>query len=269
MLGVGGVSQAAELLALAEAVAREAGALVHARRQEHAVPVSATKSSRYDIVTESDTAAEQLIRDRLLSARPGDGLLGEEGGRTPSRSGITWVVDPIDGTVNYYYGIPWYAVSIAAEDADGGLVGVVHNPATGETWTAIRGQGAWLDGVQLRLAAAVDLANALVATGFAYETDRRENQVRLVSRLLPQVRDIRRMGAASLDLCSVATGRVDAYYEQGLQPWDIAAGALVATQAGASVQRFTSDGTDGEILLSAAEPLAGQVRQTLRDTAED
>jgi myo-inositol-1(or 4)-monophosphatase len=250
-----------DLLSLAVDVAREAGALVARRRAEAPVEVAATKSSPTDVVTASDTAAERLIRERIHAARPGDALLGEEGGEQGGEQGggsggrgrVRWVVDPIDGTVNFLYGIPAYAVSIAAE-VDGAVVaGVVHNPASGETWTALAGEGAWLGDRPLRVGSASDPGQALVGTGFSYDVRTRANQARQVAALLPQVRDIRRIGAASLDLCAVATGRLDAFVEQGLQPWDLAAGALVAREAGARVAGL--DGSEpGEHLVVVANP---------------
>jgi len=224
-----------DLLALAVDTAREAGGLVARRRAEEPVEVAATKSSPTDIVTASDTAAERLIRERIGAARPDDGFLGEEGGDRGGRTRVRWVVDPIDGTVNYLYGIPAYAVSIAAEVDGSVAVGVVHNPVSGETWTALTGQGAMLDGRPVRVSEITDPAQALVGTGFNYDVRVRTAQAQQVARLLPWVRDIRRIGAASLDLCGVATGRLDAFVEQGLQPWDLAAGGLVAREAGARI----------------------------------
>jgi myo-inositol-1(or 4)-monophosphatase len=243
-----------ELLALAVAAAQEAGELVAQRRADAPVEVSATKSSPTDIVTASDTAAERLIRQRIEDARPDDGILGEEGGSATGHSGVRWIVDPIDGTVNYLYGIPAYAVSIAAESDGEVTVGVVHNPASGETWTALRGQGAWLGDRALQVGGVDDPAYALVATGFNYDVRTRTRQAGQVARLLPLVRDIRRIGSAALDLCALATGRVDAYVEQGLQPWDFAAGALVAREAGARVGGFGGAAEASEDLVVATNP---------------
>lgn len=245
---------AADLLALAEAAARAAGRLVHERRQATAtIEVAATKTSPTDVVTESDLAAERLIRERLLAARPADAILGEEGGGTSGSSGITWVIDPIDGTVNYLYGLPAYAVSIAAQAGVDVVAGAVYNPATDEMWTATRGGGAFLNGRPARVSGCTELSRALVATGFGYESARRRQQAEIVARLLPEIRDIRRIGSAALDLCSVASGRVDAYYENGLQPWDLAAGRLIAEEAGArvTVRRDAADAVD---LVIAASP---------------
>jgi len=242
-----------ELLSLAVETAREAGALVARRRAEAPVEVAATKSSPTDVVTASDTAAERLVRERIGARRPDDGFLGEEGGQHAGGTGVRWIVDPIDGTVNYLYGIPVYAVSVAAEVDGEVAVAVVHNPVSGETWTALAGQGARLDGRPVRVGGRTDPAQALVGTGFNYDVDTRTAQGRQVARLLPRVRDIRRMGAASLDLCGVATGRLDAFVEQGLKPWDLAAGGLVAREAGARVGGL-GDAEAGERLVVVANP---------------
>ncbi|MGH3368249.1 MAG: inositol monophosphatase family protein [Nocardioidaceae bacterium] len=242
-----------DLLSLAVEVAREAGALVEQRSAEAPVQVAATKSSPTDVVTASDMAAERLIRERIRAVRPEDAFLGEEHGDTRGRSRVRWIVDPIDGTVNYLYRLPVYAVSIAAE-VDGDVVaGVVHNPASGETWTALAGEGAWLDDLAISVAQCRDPAQALVATGFAYDAETRDRQGRSVAALLPRVRDIRRMGAASLDLCAVACGRVDAYVERGLRPWDLAAGGLVAREAGGRVAGLQGAAA-GERLVVATNP---------------
>ncbi|NIZ92121.1 inositol monophosphatase [Kineosporiaceae bacterium B12] len=263
-----------ELLALAERTAREAGALIHDGRPSR-VEVAATKSSPTDVVTAMDTASEALILERLTAARPQDGFLGEETGHRAGTSGLTWVVDPIDGTVNYLYGIRAYAVSIAlvldpvrgASEPDPAswqpLVGCVHDPAGAETWTAVRGGGAHLDGRALHAEDGPELAGALVATGFGYDAARRAEQAAVVARLLPRVRDLRRIGTASLDLCAVAAGRVDAYYERGLKPWDFAAALLVATEAGAVVTGFTGGAPGGEGLLAAGPALHPEVLAAL------
>jgi myo-inositol-1(or 4)-monophosphatase len=224
------------LLDLAVATAREAAALVAAGRASAADRID-VKSSPVDVVTAVDTASEELIVARLLAARPDDGVLGEEGADRAGTSGVRWVVDPIDGTVNFLYGLPAYAVSIAAEVDGAVAVGVVLNVGTGELFTARAGGGAFLQspgGMSVRLSgsAPASLEQTLVATGFGYRVEQRSAQGAVVADLLPQVRDIRRFGCASLDLCAVAAGRVDAYYELDLKPWDHAAGALVAAEAG-------------------------------------
>ncbi len=195
------------------------------------------------MVSDADREAETAIEAVLLEARPDDGLLAEEGARSEASSGRRWVVDPLDGTTNYLYGIPAWSVSIALEDGDGGAVGVVHDPVRDEMFTAVRGRGAELNGHPLRLAGAGRLDTALVATGFGYDPGDRAIQAQVLTAVLPRVRDIRRAGAASLDLCSVAAGRVDAYYERGLSPWDWAAGSLIAAEAGASMRDLEGEPT--------------------------
>lgn len=224
-----------ELLSLATDVALRAGRLLVERRPPGELEVSA-KSTPTDIVTAMDTAAERLIVGDLRDARPDDAMLGEEGGAASGGSGVRWMIDPIDGTVNYFYGIPAYAVSIAAE-VDGEVVaGVVHNPATRETWTATLGGGAYRNGGQTSVRDPVPLRQALVGTGFSYDSARRARDADVLRSVLPAVRDIRRAGAASLDLVAVACGRLDAYYERELAPWDLAAGGLIAREAGARVE---------------------------------
>lgn len=229
-----------------------------------------TKSSHTDPVTVIDTGVEEHLRREIAARRPGDGVLGEEAGEEPGdghAGGVRWIVDPVDGTVNLLYGIPFTAVSVAAE-LDGVVVaGAVHNIATGETWTAGRGQGATLrapDGAvtPLRASACRDLSLALVGTGFAYDSVVRAEQGRAVATLLPRVRDIRRCGSAALDLCMIATGRLDAYYERCLKPWDHAAGALIATEAGAEV---TTSVDDAVPTVAAAPGVAAEFRAALRD----
>lgn len=225
----------AALLDIAREVALEAAGLVRDRRAG-AVTVAETKSSPVDVVTEADRAAEALIRRRLAVLRPDDGFLGEESGAGASTSGVTWVVDPIDGTVNFLYDLPQYAVSVAAERDGAVVAGVVVNVASAEVFAAVRGGGATLDGRPLRVGDGAGLEQTLVATGFNYDAEVRGRQADAVARLLRTVRDVRRLGSAALDLCAVAAGRVDAYVEEGLHPWDMAAGGLVATEAGARLE---------------------------------
>ena len=247
---------------LAERAARAAGDLARTARAGR-ISVEDTKSSPTDVVTEADRAAEDLLRRLLRAERPDDAVLGEEGGTQTGGSGLTWVVDPIDGTVNYLYGIPVYAVSVAVVEGDpavpGGwspVAGCVHNPASGETWTAARGLGAHLDGRQLPVhLPPPPLDRALVSTGFGYTSQRRRAQARVVADLLPRIRDVRRIGVSSLDLCSVAAGRADAYYERGLNPWDFAAAWLVATECGVSVRGPRGGAPSGELLVAARPPL--------------
>jgi len=242
-----------ELLELVESVARAAGQTAARYRESAQVAVTSTKSSPTDVVTAADTAVEAQIRAAVAEQRPFDAVVGEEGADVSGTSGLRWVVDPIDGTVNYVYGSSRYAVSIGVEDDAGTLVAVVHAPATGETFTAARGHGAWLDGRPIHVSDCGALAQALVGTGFGYRVERRRRQVEVLSAVVPLVRDIRRAGAAALDLCDVACGRLDAYYEQGLQPWDLSAGGLVASEAGAVVSGLRG-GEPGEAMVVAAGP---------------
>ncbi len=228
---------ALELLELATRIARDAGALAHQRRQE-GVTVAATKSAAADIVTAADREVEAFIRAELARERPEDGFFGEESAAAEGQSGITWVVDPIDGTVNYAYGIPAWAVSIAAVEGPAdtaswtALAGVVFNPVTNELFRASRGGGAWLGEQRLSVTSDVGEAGGLVATGFGYDPATHAPALEQLSRVMPVARDVRRIGAASLDLASVAAGRMDAYYERGTNPWDHAAGALLVSEAG-------------------------------------
>jgi len=230
---------------LAVEIAEEAGALAALRRTA-GVSIAASKSAIADIVTEADREVEALIRSRLLAARPDDGFLGEESGGDEGTTGITWVVDPIDGTVNYAYGFPAYAVSIAAvagsrsPDAWTALAGAIHAPALGETYRVARGHGAWLG--EQRLAATAEApAGALIGTGFGYDPETHAGDLAVVAKVMPIARDLRRIGAASLDLAAVAAGRLDAYFERGLQPWDHAAGALLVQEAGGSFVRWDTE----------------------------
>jgi myo-inositol-1(or 4)-monophosphatase len=259
--GAARVPAAAEvdaLVGLAERAARAAGDLIREGRPDQ-VEVAATKSSRSDVVTAMDHAAEALLRRHLLGERPDDGLLGEEGGLRPGSSGVTWVVDPIDGTVNYLYGLPAFAVSVAAVSGVPDdptrwqvLAGCVHDVALGQTWTAGLGRGARLDGRAVEVTQARELAQALVSTGFGYQADRRREQAAVVAEVLPRVRDVRRGGSAAIDLCSVACGRLDAHYERGLQPWDMAAASLVVTEAGGRLGGLRGQPADGRMTVAAA-----------------
>ena len=244
-----------ELLELAETIAREAGELARIRRQV-GVTIAASKSSLADIVTEADREVEALIRERLAQARPGDGFFGEESGAERGTSGVTWIVDPIDGTVNYSYGIPHYAVSIAAVTGEPAPdewmpeVGVVHNPATGETFTGVRGQGAWLGKMRLHVSTPSP-AGALLATGFGYDPAQHEGDLARVRAVMPFARDLRRAGAASLDLAYVAAGRLDGYFEKNLQPWDHAAGGVLVTEAGGVIGGEPAGRPGREMVIAA------------------
>ena len=245
-----------ELLRLAESLATAAGVLVRnglaSRRQID------TKSTSTDLVTEMDRGSEALIVDGLRAARPRDGIVAEEGSEVRTSTGVCWFIDPIDGTTNYVYGLPGFAVSIGASDDNGPAVGVVVDPLHRETFTAIRAAGAFRNGEPIHASSCSDVKLALVATGFSYEAPRRAQQADVLRRVLPEVRDIRRLGAASVDLCHVASGRVDAYYERGLHDWDKAAGMLIAREAGALV-----DDRDSTLLVAAASGLFHELRDLI------
>ena len=208
------------------------------------------------MVSDADRDAERVIEQALLDERPQDALLAEEGAHSEGSNDRRWVVDPLDGTTNFLYGHTAWAVSVALEDAEGGLVGVVHAPAQGETFSAARGMGARLNGQPIHVRDDERIGSALIATGFAYEPDRRRTQAERLVGVLPHVRDIRRGGAASLDLCWVAAGRLDGYYERGLKPWDWAAGRVIVSEAGGSLREL-----DGESLglLAASPAIADQL----------
>jgi myo-inositol-1(or 4)-monophosphatase len=269
--------EAGALLDIAVAAAAEAGRLLASWRGDERPEVVQTKSSPTDIVTEMDRRSEALITSRIRARRPGDTVLGEEGGQTaggPDGSGrdgppgrVRWIVDPLDGTVNYLYGLHDWAVSIAAE-VDGIVVaGVVEVPRHGETFTAVTGQGAWLHRgdaeVALHCSAGVPLGQALVGTGFGYDAGRRRVQGEVLAALLPYVRDIRRGGSASVDLCSVAAGRLDAFYERGLNYWDFAAGGLIAREAGATVGGLAGRPESTSMALAAGPGLYQQLDEFL------
>ena len=268
------MSAHASLLAIARSIAVEAAHLARQRRED-GVEIAASKSSPEDVVTAADREVEQLIRRRLAEARPDDGFLGEESGGGDGTSGLTWVVDPIDGTVNYLYGIPSYAVSIAVVEGEPdprtwrALAGAVANGATGEVFTAALGEGAHLDGAPLHATAPASLSLALVGTGFGYDSARRMRQGAVVQELLGEVRDIRRIGSAALDLCAVASGQLNAYYERGLNPWDQAAGVLIAQEAGVRVAGFDGRPASSDLLIAAPVPLFDELEQVLRRLRAD
>jgi myo-inositol-1(or 4)-monophosphatase len=256
----GQVAELAELAELAEEAARRAGALlVEGQARRHHVD---TKSSATDMVTEMDRASEDLIRSLLMTARPHDRFLGEEEGEEEgevtgsSLGGVRWIVDPLDGTTNYLYGFPAWSVSIAAEIDGTVSAAVVYDPARDELFRAVKGEGATAGGQRVRGSTADSLSTALVATGFAYDPGQRAEQARWAAYVLPRVRDIRRAGSAALDLCWVAAGRVDAYYEQGTRVWDWAAGTLVAAEAGAWVGGFDGGPPGPDGVVAAAPALA-------------
>ncbi len=247
-----------ELLEIARAAARVAGEILLARfggRQE----ALATKSSATDPVGEADLAAERAIRELLAARRPEDAILGEEGGGEPGTSGRRWVVDPLDGTVNYLYGIPQWCVSVACEDADGALAGVVFDPVRGEEWSAERGGGLTLNGAAVSSERATALADALIGTGFGYAPEVRAAQGEIAARVLPRVRDLRRAGSAALDLAWTAAGRLDGYYERGVKPWDVGAGRLLCTGAGLAVRSLPAAPPEDEGLLAAPPAWADEL----------
>jgi len=244
-------------LELAERAARAAGEVLLSYYGRPPEGVE-SKSSATDLVSDADREAERTIRELLEAERPQDGLVAEEGSRAEAASGRRWVVDPLDGTINFLYGFPAWAVSVALEDADGALVGVVHSPIHGETFRAVRGEGALLGDRTLRVRPERPLEQALVATGFSYEPDRRAVQAEAIAKLLPRARDIRRAGAAALDLAWVAAGRVDAFFERGLHHWDWAAGRLLVEEAGGSCA-WLDDGWPG-LLAASHDGLLAELR---------
>ncbi len=239
LLGVAGDAAQAAALELLKRFGGRAGA-IH------------TKTTPTDLVSEADVVAEGAIRGVLEQRRPGDAILAEEGGSSGGGEGdLRWVVDPLDGTINFLFGIPAFAVSVACEDSDGSLVGVVLDPVREECFAATRSGPATLNGEAIRGSSRSDLGTALVATGFGYDAAVRGRQAEVVARVLPCVRDIRRVGAAALDLAWTACGRFDAYYERGCKAWDIAAGALIAARAGLSVRALPESGEDDAGIVAA------------------
>ena len=263
----------AQLETVAIEIVRSAGALLINRP---ATMKFSTKSSAVDVVTEMDKASEELVRNYLATHRPGDGLLGEEGSDIPSSTGITWIVDPIDGTVNYLYQLPGWNISVAAQLDGITLAGAVFAPLLdgGMLWSAHRGGGARLQRgaaqpLSIQSNAQVPLHLALLATGFSYSTEIRKKQGARFAKLIPHVRDIRRMGAAAVDLCLVASGMVDGYFEEELAPWDLAAGELIATEAGALVTNATGGPAGREMVVAAHPSLHSQILALLASVAVD
>jgi myo-inositol-1(or 4)-monophosphatase len=252
-----------ELLALATEVAHEAGTGL---RDAFGIALRvSSKSTPTDLVSEADVAIERLIRERLEAARPDDAILGEEGDDRPGTSGLRWVVDPLDGTTNFLFGIPVWSVSVACEDGEGGLAAVVFDPMRDETWTATRDGAAALNGAPLARPSRDGLETALVATGFGYDAAVREVQSRTVSRVLPRVRDVRRLGSAALDLAWTAAGRFDAYYEHGVKHWDLAAGALICARAGLVVRDLPPIPPAERGLLAAPPAIADELEALVTD----
>ena len=247
----------AQLRALAEQAARAAGELLRERFEAGGERATASKSTVTDPVSEADHAAERAIREIIATARPGDAILGEEGGETQEGAGLRWIVDPLDGTVNFLFGVPQWCVSVAVHDDDGGIVGVVFDPLRDEIFIGERASGSpTLNGVEVRGSEQAELSTALVATGFAYDAAVRELQAQVLARLLPRVRDVRRMGSAALDLAWTAAGRYDAFYERGVQLWDIAAGVVLCETAGLAVRTIqASASAPAGIIVAPAQLL--------------
>jgi myo-inositol-1(or 4)-monophosphatase len=217
------------------------------------------KSSAVDFATQMDKQAEELIVKQLLTYRPDDGIIAEEGSAKESKSGITWVIDPLDGTVNYLYGLPGWNVSIAAKDNDGVVVGVVNAPSIDGFWSGIRGGGATYNGVKIKCNDPVELSKALLGTGFAYDLNLRVSQGETMAKLLPRIRDLRRNGAAAVDLCYVAMGALDGYFESSLNEWDHAAGGLIAIEAGAVVSGRGGGAPNSDLVVCAGPALHAQL----------
>jgi myo-inositol-1(or 4)-monophosphatase len=259
-----------DLLALAVRIA-EGGAALAERIREQAITDVDTKSTDTDVVTAADHAVERYVVEALAAERPGDAVLSEESGEIgePDRTAVRWVLDPIDGTVNYLYGVPYYAVSLAAEVAGEVVAGVVHNAATGERWVAVLDGGAYRDrygeGRRLAGSGATDLGQSLIATGFGYRPEVRAHQARVLAGMADRIRDIRRFGAAALDLCAAAEGIVDGFYHQGLNTWDMAAGGLVAAEAGLLVTGVDGGPPNGSLVIAAPPGIHGALRTVLAD----
>jgi len=252
------------LLRLCTDLAVNAASRTALRRAKQTDLETETKSSVSDLVTEFDRAAEDYIRDRLANERPEDGVIGEEGDDVPHSSGLTWIVDPIDGTTNFVFGLPAWGCSVAVTRGSEILAGAIHIPTTNETYSAAIGRGATRNGTSIRTTNRSSLETSLIATGFSYDADHRAEQGVTVARLLPKVRDIRRSGSAAYDLCCVAAGTVDAYYEQHLSIWDIAAGVLIAREAGARVEFAPSAATTNLRIVASTPAIFELLRSVVR-----
>jgi myo-inositol-1(or 4)-monophosphatase len=254
-----------QLCDLAARLAVAAGELVLEGRKSGLTSIS-TKSSDTDVVTEFDRASERLIVDGLRAERPDDAVVGEEGTDSAGASGIRWLIDPIDGTTNFQYDLPGYGVSIAALRDGDALAGAVYIPSSHELFTAIAGRGAFMNGSPIHCSTLNSLQHALVATGFSYQIERRREQAQRIAEVIPRVRDIRRLGAAAPDLCYVAAGRLDVYFEQWLGPWDWAAGELIAREAGCRTGRFDGGPIAHSQVLAANPVLFEQMIELLAVT---
>ncbi len=260
------------LRALAAELATSAGSSAHEGRRRLGVgqPVEhQTKSTPTDPVTEFDRAAETLIVDALQLRRPHDSIVGEEGAGHTGTSGLEWHIDPIDGTVNFVYDLPAWCTSVAVVDRYGPLAGAVYVPVTDELFSAARGAGATRNGEPIHCSSSADLPMALIGTGFNYSPSTRERQAERLARLLPHVRDMRRYGSAALDLCMVACGRLDAYFEEHLNSWDLAAGVLIAAEAGATTSNFAGGPADTDAVVAAAPDLHRALVELLERTSPE
>jgi myo-inositol-1(or 4)-monophosphatase len=253
-----------ELLELAVSVAQDAGGLLLERFRGGREQALASKSSPTDLVSEADLASEGLLRERLAAARPDDGFLGEEGGLEDGSSGLRWIVDPLDGTINFLFGIPQWCVSVAVADEQHTLVGAIFDPCGGELFTATRDGIARLNDAPIRASTREDLRTALVATGLAYDAEVRDEQAKALARLASRVRDIRRFGSAALDLAWTAAGRYDAYFERSVKPWDIAAGVLICERVGLTVAELPEHERLPLGVLAAGPALAEQLLEFVR-----
>ena len=248
------ISLQLELLELAKAMGREAGALLSQRPSGFEL---STKSNEIDFATQMDKASEAHIVSRIRSARPDDGVIGEEGSNIPSKSGITWVIDPLDGTVNYLYNLPGWNICIAAKDNAGVQVGVVSAPSVNSLWHARKGGGAFHNDRPIKCNDPKELSGALIATGFSYDVKKRIEQAEMFSQIIPKIRDARRLGGAGVDLSYVAMGVLDGFYEYGLNEWDYAAGGLIATEAGAIISGRNGAPVGKEMTIVAGPTLHG------------
>ena len=256
-----------ELLGLAVTVAEAAGRLL-VRGLASGPGAVVTKSSPRDLASDLDRASEALIVERLLARRPDDSVLGEETGERSGTSGVRWVIDPLDGTANYLHRLPAFAVSVAAELHGEALLGVVHDPSRHETFTAVRGGGARCDDRRIAVSTEHDLSRALLGTGFSFDATKRARQAGTLARLVGAVQDVRSSGSAALDLCWVAAGRLDVYYEGDTRPWDRAAGALIASEAGAAVIGADAGPPSDDMIIAGSAALVGAVLELLVDGAE-
>ena len=264
-------SSPATLAAFAARLATGAAHLIRSTRDTASGPVldADSKSTDTDLVTSTDRASERWLVEHILAARPEDGVLGEEGADRPGSSGVRWIVDPIDGTVNFVLGLPQYAVSVAAEVDETVVAGAVANVVTGELFHGWTGGGAYLGDRPLRGPRAVPLERAVIGTGFSYSAEVRSRQIAVVARLLPRIADIRRLGSASLDLCAVAAGRLDGYFEAGLSPWDCAAGLVIAAEAGVALSGLRGRAPGGAFTMAAGASCASDLIGLLEEFGAD